>query len=171
MRRATAAPLGAVAACFAMSGVLAANAGAEIFVGRGVGGVQLFETQSQLLKTAGKPSEADNYPAGHGQPASTVWYYFKLGAVVGFSRGRVNDVYTASASEKTSKGVGPHSSLAEVRKAYPHIKCSHWSGGPGGGTAQSQICSLKTHSHGHTVTTTFEFIDPKAGYELNIGYA
>jgi hypothetical protein len=133
-------------------------------------GVQLFETESQLLKTAGKPSEADNYPAGHGRPACTVWYYFKLGAVVGFSHGQVNDVYTASASEKTSRGVGPHSSLAQVRKAYPHIKCSAPGTGPMGGS-QSRDCSLTTHAHGHTVTTAFEFIVPKAGYELNIGYA
>jgi hypothetical protein len=144
-------------------GVMAAFAGAKIVVGRGIDRVWLNDTPSQVSLVLGKPDQANTYPQG------TVWYFNKHGhaLVVGFNHHhRVTGVYTGNRREKTNRGVGPGSSLASVRKAYPHIKCS--APGSTGLGPKAQICTLKSRFVHHRVVTSFSFQTPTKGYEVSI---
>jgi len=144
-------------------GLMAACAGAKIVVGRSIDGVRLNDTPSQVRLVLGKPDQANSYPQG------TVWYFNKHGhgLVVGFSRHhKVNDEYTGGRKEKTNRGVGPASSLARVRKAYPHIKCS--APGSAGLGPKSRVCTLKSRFAHHAVVTAFSFQAPAHGYEVSI---
>jgi hypothetical protein len=69
--------------------------------------------------------------------------------------------------QKTAKGSGPGASLAQVRKAYPSVKCSTGPFGP-----KSLYCALKSKYNGSVVETAFPFFTRSLGVrEVAIGLA
>jgi hypothetical protein len=142
----------------------ASTAEATIVVGRGMDGVTLGESQAQVMTTLGEP--AYKMP---GQNGETSWGYPKtLEGRVGFDRQlQVDGMWTISRHQKTSKGVGPGSSLSKTRKAYPAAKCATGPFGP-----KSLICTLKSHYQGRGVETAFLFFTRSAPMrEVDIGFS
>ena len=140
----------------AMMLTVAPVAHASIVVGQGIAGVKLGDSEAQVTQILGPPS-LQQPPDSQGV---TSWNYTKapLLGVVSFTNGDATGMWTASKKQKTSKGVGPGSSLAQVRKAYPKAKCSTGPFGP-----KSLICTLKSKYHGHAVETTFPFFTRSMG--------
>jgi len=143
---------------------LAPDTQAKIVVGQGIAGVRLGESEAQVQKALGTPA----YKTQEGKDSS--WGYPKapLEGRIGFDQyGRVNGMWTGSRHQKTSKGIGPGSSLAQLHKVYPTAKCSTGPFGP-----KSVICALKSKYHGRTVETSFPFFYRNAGMrEVDIGFS
>jgi hypothetical protein len=141
---------------------MAASAQAKIVVGQSIDGVKLGESEAQVMTTLGAPT----YKTPEG--AETSWGYPKtLEGRVGFKAGQVVGLWTLSKHQKTSKGVGPGSSLAQVKRAYPKAKCSAGPFGP-----KSLICVLKSKYQGRAVETSLPFFTRSAGVrEVDIGFA
>lgn len=160
-------PIVAALGLLLTAGVLAAApaALAKIVVGQSIAGVKLGNTEAQVTQVLGSPSLMQP-PDSQGV---TAWNYVKppLLGVVSFTNGGVSGMWTGSKHQKTSKGVGPGSSLAQVRKAYPKAKCSTGPFGP-----KSLICTLKSKYGGRTVETTFPFFTRAMGArEVDIDFA
>jgi hypothetical protein len=133
----------------------------RIVLGQSIAGVKLGESEAQVTATLGAPA----YKMPEGQ--NTSWGYPKgLEGRIGFDHSaHVNSMWTLSRHQKTNKGIGPGSSLKQLRKAYPAVKCAT---GPFGPT--SLICVLKSRHGGRTVETTFPFFTRSAGVrEVEIG--
>jgi len=132
---------------------MAASAQAKIVVGVGMAGIKLGESEAQVMTTLGAPT----YKTPEGKVTS--WGYpTTLEGRIGFTRGHVSGMWTISKHQKTSKGVGPGSSLAQVRKAYPAAKCVTGPFGP-----KSLICSLKSRYLGKAVESSFVFFTRSVG--------
>jgi hypothetical protein len=142
----------------------ASTAEATIVVGRGMDGVTLGESEAQVMTTLGVPTYKTP-----GQAGESSWGYPKtLEGRIGFDQQlQVNGMWTISKHQKTSKGVGPGSSLANTRKAYPAAKCSTGPFGP-----KSLICVMKSHDQGRAVETVFLFFTRGAPMrEVDIGFS
>ena len=142
----------------------ASTAEATIVVGRGMDGVTLGESEAQVMTTLGAPTYKTP-----GQAGESSWGYPKtLEGRIGFDRQlQVSGMWTISKRQKTSKGVGPGSSLANTRKAYPAAKCSAGPFGP-----KSLICVMKSHYQGRAVETAFLFFTRGAPMrEVDIGFS
>jgi hypothetical protein len=145
--------------------VAASTAEATIVVGRGMDGVTLGESEAQVMTTLGAPT----YKMAEGQGGESSWGYPKtLEGRIGFDRQlQVSGMWTISKHQKTSKGVGPGSSLANTRKAYPAAKCSTGPFGP-----KSLICVMKSHYQGRAAETAFVFFTRGAPMrEVDIGFS
>jgi hypothetical protein len=143
---------------------MAGSAQASIVVGKSIDGVRLGDTEAQVRKALGEPS----YTMPPDYRGESSWGYPKtLEGRVGFDRqGRVNGMWTISRKQRTSKGIGPGSSLVLVRKAYPAVVCATGPFGP-----QSLLCTLKSRYHGRIVETSFPFFTRSAGVrEVNISF-
>ncbi len=114
-----------LAAC---SPALAAGAGAGIVVGRGIDGVQLLQTKTQVKSRLGA------FPCNCYR---TVWSYVDVGyasntspvAGVDFTRGGlVNEVFAFGSRRKnhllTTRGVGLGSAITSVQRAYKNAGCA-----------------------------------------------
>jgi hypothetical protein len=141
----------------------ASTAEAKIVVGQSIDGIKLGDTQAHVEQVLGPP--AYKYEANGGSS----WGYptTLLGRVGLDSTHHVNAIWTASKRQKTSQGIGPGSSLAQVRKAYPKVKCSTGPFGP-----KSLICTLKSKYNGRAVETAFPFFTRSMGArEVDMNYA
>lgn len=158
--------LGPVAVIGLLAGIMvtAPVADATIIVGQGIDGVKLSESEAQVISTLGAPTY--KMPGREGESS---WGYPKtLEGRIGFdSSMHVSGMWTLSKRQKTSKGIGPGSSLAQVRKAYPKVKCSTGPFGP-----KSLICILKSKLSGRVVETDFPFFTRSMGArEVDINFA
>jgi hypothetical protein len=104
MRRFAAAALAAL--------VLAGAAGATIKPGRGMSGLSLGMTPAQVQAKLGRPIGK----------AGGRWYYARVW--VGFRSRRVVELTTTRSTERLANGLGVDSSEAQLRSAFPQIKCA-----------------------------------------------
>jgi hypothetical protein len=133
-----------------LAGIMATSAGATIIVGRSIAGVALGASEAQVTQTLGAPTLRQP-PDVEG---NIEWNYAKpplLGAL-GLRNGSVIGLWTSSRRQKTAKGVGPGSSLAQVRHAYPKATCSTGPFGP-----KAVACTLYSTDGGRGVETIFMF--------------
>ena len=124
----------------------AATPNSSIVAGQSIAGVKLGGTEAQVRAAFGKPDFISD----------STWYYFPGHATSGealfsffFNRGHVGMMLTTSTKERTSKHVGPGSTIAAVRKAYPKAKCAS---PPAGGLQ----CVLYGRYRGRQVETEFD---------------
>jgi hypothetical protein len=157
--------LGVIISTLAGTAILAPAALAKIVVGEGIAGVKLGMTQLEVEKAIGPP--------GFKEPPDfqglTSWKYPKgFEGVVGFDHQlHVNGMWTDSKRQKTSKGIGPFSSYAKFRKAYPKLKC-----GPGPWIPKKSLdCEIKGQFQGKRVVTSILFYTKALGVrEIDINY-
>ena len=99
-----------------------AGAGATIVVNKGMFGISLGSTTTQVRHNLGRPYEVDH------RGATTAWYYFERGLYVVFNREhRVRGLSTEGLSQHTTTGVGVGSSELAVIRLVPGVHCSPWS--------------------------------------------
>jgi hypothetical protein len=102
-----------------------AAASAQIKPGRAVGSVAVGMTKHQVKAKLGKPAKTgclDRQGVGDCTTSQTQFSYRANKLIVTFVAGRVADIKTSQNSQKDSKGIGPGSTRAQVRKAYPKAK-------------------------------------------------
>jgi hypothetical protein len=113
----------------------------RIIIGNGIAGITLSESEAQVRRHLGKPRYIQPPGWGYGAP---------LDGWVGFDYyHRVDEIWTTSKSQRTSRGVGPGASLTVLRRAYPHVQC--YTNVP----RKRLVCILQSHQHGHSVETEF----------------
>jgi len=141
--------LGAVMLVLVGAAAFTPAASASIVVGKSIDGVKLGDTQARVLQVLGQPDSRE-----HG------WDYLRgLEGRVSFdSHKRVGGIWTGSRQQKTSKGIGPGSSLAKLKRAYPRIRCETGPFGP-----QSLMCVIRSRLHGRKVETSFPFFTEAMG--------
>ena len=146
--------------------VITPAAGAKIVVGQSIAGITLGESQAQVKAQLGPPT-LEQPPDYRG---NVEWNYDKpplLGAMSFAANGELIGMWTSSRHQKTNKGIGPGSSLAQVRRAYSKAKCSTGPFGP-----KSLICVLRSKYHGRTVETAFPFFTRSMGArEVDINFS
>ena len=100
----------AVAALAAL--LLAATAAATIKPARGMSGVVLGMTPTQVAAKLGRPVGKSR----------TRWYYGRVW--VGFRSRRVVELSTTRSTERLANGLGVDSTESEVRALYPQARCA-----------------------------------------------
>jgi len=149
-------------------GIMAAApvASATIVVGQGIAGVDIGQSPTQVEGVLGSPTFKQ--PPSQGL---TAWDYHKspLGLQVDFTGGSVIGMWTTAPQQRTSKGISIDSSPAQVRKAYPKVKCTPGAGPQPGPGEQSLACVVRSRYHGKIVKTYFEWRNKnKAMEEIDI---
>jgi hypothetical protein len=91
---------------------LAGAAGATIKPGRGMSRVELGMTPVQVQARLGRPV------------AKGGWKWFYARVTVTFRNRRVVELMTTRSTERFANGLGVDSSRAEVRAAFPRVRCS-----------------------------------------------
>jgi hypothetical protein len=154
-----------VIAALAITATLAAVADAKVVVGQGIAGVRLGDSRATVQHVFGKGRFCSS---GNGETSCD--YGRALQGRVSFDQqGRVVDLFTGSCKQRTSAGIHPGcgsrkgSSLQNIKKAFPGIKCEVT-----GGFAS---CSRFSRYHGRTVSTSFLIKSATFGVaEIEIGY-
>jgi hypothetical protein len=160
--------LGPVAVIGLLAGLVAAApaANAKVVLGQSIAGVRLGESQSQVTAQLGAPTKM--WPPD--TKGRVEWNYDKpplVGAVTFAANGELTGMWTLSKWQRTTKGIGVGSSLAQVKKAYPKVKCITGPFGP-----KSVICILKSKLGGRVVETDFPFFIRSMGArEVDIDFA
>ncbi|HEY7706267.1 MAG TPA: hypothetical protein VH968_03785 [Gaiellaceae bacterium] len=102
--------------CFAAAAlaalILAAAATATIKPARGMSGITLGMTPTQVAAKLGRPVGKSR----------TRWYYPRVW--IGFRGRRVVEVTTTRSTERLANGLGVDSSEADVRATYPRAQCA-----------------------------------------------
>ena len=95
---------------------------------------------------------------------ATKWYYNKRSVNVAFDKnGHVDDLEAFSHRDRTNKGIGPGSTYAQFKKAYPKAKCTS--------DATGHMCDVRSTFHGRKVDTAFPFFVGDAGMrEVAMGF-
>src|SRR5919109_2545293 len=103
--------LAAVALCLA---ALTATGGASATIkpGRGMSGLELGMTARQVQAKLGRPV------------AKSTWKWFYARVTVTFRNRRVVELMTTRSTERFANGLGVDSSEAELRGAFPGVRCS-----------------------------------------------
>lgn len=91
---------------------LAGYAGATIKPARGMSGITLGMTPTQVAAKLGRPVGKSH----------TRWYYPRVW--VGFRGRRVVELTTTRSTERLANGLGVDSSEAQVRATYPQAQCA-----------------------------------------------
>jgi hypothetical protein len=91
---------------------LAGAAGATIKPGRGMSRVELGMTAAQVQSRLGRPV------------AKGGWKWFYARVTVTFRNRRVVELMTTRSTERFANGLGVDSSEAQVRAAFPRVKCT-----------------------------------------------
>jgi hypothetical protein len=91
---------------------LAGAAGATIKPARGMSRVELGMTAAQVQAKLGKPVARGGFK----------WFYARV--TVTFRNRRVVELMTTRSTERFANGLGVDSSLAEIRAAFPKLKCA-----------------------------------------------
>ena len=112
--------------------ILTAAATATIKPARGMSGVVLGMTPTQVAAKLGRPVGKSR----------TRWYYPRVW--VGFRGRRVVEVSTTRSTERLSNGLGVDSSEADVRSAFPQAQCAQ--------TGAFRRCRLGTGARRSRVT-------------------
>jgi outer membrane protein assembly factor BamE (lipoprotein component of BamABCDE complex) len=92
--------------------VCAATAGATIKPGRGMSRVELGMTPAQVQAKLGRPVAKGGFK----------WFYARV--TVTFRNRRVVELMTTRSTERFANGLGVDSSEAQVRAAWPQVKCA-----------------------------------------------
>ena len=100
----------------AIATVGAASAFGRVVLGVSINGVRLGMSKAQVEKRLG--------PKSGGLPGTGIVSFKHDLYVVGFGTGGVYGLQTHDPSQKTSTGVGVGSTLAQVKKGIPGVKCS-----------------------------------------------
>jgi hypothetical protein len=104
--------LAAIASAAVLAAAAAADASATIVPGKGMSGVVLGMTKSQVQARLGSP-----IGTGGGR-----WYYARVW--VGFRAGRAVEITTTRSTERTRGGLGVDSTESALRAAYPGLACA-----------------------------------------------
>ncbi|MGH3081096.1 MAG: hypothetical protein ACRDNH_08185 [Gaiellaceae bacterium] len=91
---------------------LAGTAGATIKPGRGMSRVELGMNAAQVQAKLGRPVAKGGFK----------WFYARV--TVTFRNRRVVELMTTRSTERLANGLGVDSSEAEVRAAFPGLKCA-----------------------------------------------
>lgn len=149
----------------AAGAVLAAAvpASGKIIEGRSIAGVKLGATQAQVRARLGRTKEAMRCGRG-----CVTWAYdAPFRGVIGFKRGKVTGMWTASPRQKTRRGIGKGSSEAAVRRAYRNARCGAGPLGP-----DSRLCTIRGRYRGRVVITAFPFNTAREGVrEVQVYFA
>lgn len=92
--------------------LLAGTAAATIKPARGMSGISLGMTPAQVQAKLGRP----------GGRVGSKWHYPRVS--VGFRARRVVELSTRRSTERLANGLGVDSTEAQVRAAYPQLKCT-----------------------------------------------
>jgi hypothetical protein len=126
--------------------IAAAPADAAIVPGQGIAGVRLGDSGANVQKILSAPDGTQKYSGGES------WFWRASADPVDWAtvttRHVVRGLETQSKQQRTSKGIGPGSSLAAVKKAYPGIKCRSTIVG-------HAACTLTTKPSGKSIPTSF----------------
>ena len=100
---------------------LAGSAGATIVINRGIAGVNIGMTQTQVRGKLGKPAKVV-----HGKNEFGPYTEFRYpGYTVDFQQNTtVTSIVTTLARERTAAGAGVGSTWAQVHAKVPHVQCS-----------------------------------------------
>ena len=104
-------PLLLLGLCFMALGFVAGTS-ATIKPARGMSGISLGMTPAQVQAKLGRP-----IGKGGGR-----WYYARVW--VGFRSRRVVELTTTRSTERLANGLGVDSSEAQIRAAFPQVKCA-----------------------------------------------
>jgi hypothetical protein len=113
-------------AAFAVSAVLVVTpvASAAIVVNQSVDGVRLGDRAKTVQHKLGKPNSNHTCNRFSGMspcgPAVRFWYYADRTLTVFLLHGRVQELDTASKTERTASGIGPGIRMSLVKRLYPH---------------------------------------------------
>jgi hypothetical protein len=102
--------------------VTAPAAGARIVEGKGIAGVRLEMSQSNVRHLLGTPDQIKHLTGGLG-PSTQYVYSARRLRVTFFSGNRVTSVATTKRSERTTTGVGVGSTKAQLLAGVPHVHC------------------------------------------------
>ena len=112
--------------------ILAASATATIKPARGISGITLGMTPTQVAAKLGRPVGKSRMR----------WYYARVW--VGFRSRRVVEVTTTRGTERLANGLGVDSTESEVRATFPQAQCAQ--------TGTFRRCRLGTGARGSRVT-------------------
>ena len=134
-------------AVLALTATLPASAEARIVIGDRIGDVSLGDSSSAVRAKLGKPARVQTYPGGssifYARNAPVYWITLT-------SANRVRGIETRSTRQKTSRGIGPGSSLSALRAAYPRAVCKD-------GFVAERTCELRSTIQSRSVLTQFVF--------------
>ena len=91
---------------------LAGGATAQIVPGRGMSRIELGMTARQVQARLGRPVAKGGFK----------WFYARV--TVTFRNRRVVELMTTRSTERFANGIGVDSSEADVRAAFPRLKCA-----------------------------------------------
>jgi len=122
----------------------------QIAIGRGIDGIRIGESETQLLARLGKPTSVSapswNYPRSlRGSVEFDYWH-------------RVVDIYTSSRSARTRSAVGPGSTFKAMKRAYPGARCF---AAPRG--RWRRLCSVRAKQNGMRIESDFLFTANRVG--------
>lgn len=135
--------------------VAAAPAGAVIRPQKGMAGVRLGMTQSQMRGVLGDPTRVKQGENDFG-PFTQFVYPHSITVTFQGNR-RVTGIITRGRTEKTERGVGVGSSETAVRRKVGHVHCETISG--------SHMCHVGSFRAGHRVTV---FLISKTGIVVSV---
>lgn len=147
------------AACALASGVAAitlavgaAPADATIVPGQSIAGVRLGDAGARVQEVLGKAQSVQKWRDEGGQS----WFWREGVRPVDWATLNTQLVVigleTGDKQQKTSKGIGPGSSLKAVKKAYPSVSCRLGELPP---AAPDTDCTLETRHGGKATPTKF----------------
>jgi hypothetical protein len=144
---------GVAGVALAVAGAVGASvADAKITPGRGLAGAELDWSQAHVRRALGRPTSV----------APPTWTYRHRHLQVSFGHDRRADsLVTSSRRERTSRRVGPGSTVAAVRRAYPKARCVEAAFG-----GAIRLCALTSRRSGQTVETDFVFEERVSRVEI-----